>query len=88
MADFTDDVDVTFTMEDDPGYEYPGIAVPSLGVTQLFLQRLFDTGLGAYVYFTRESVDPTTPPLAVGDTQPNNTGSFDFTNHAILAEVT
>jgi hypothetical protein len=53
----------------------------------LYLQRIFDNTLVAYVYFTRESTDPSTPPLGVGDTEPNNTGNLDLTNHAILAEV-
>lgn len=56
------------------------------GVTG-YLQRVYDTGLGAYVYFTRLSTNPANPALAIGDTQPNNTGAFDFTNHAILAEL-
>jgi len=62
--------------------ESPGVVAPTK-----YLQRLWDTGLGAYVYFTRESTDPTTPALATGDTQPTNTGAFDFANHALLAEI-
>lgn len=52
-----------------------------------YLQRIYDTGLAGYVYYTRESVDPTTPPIGVSDTQPNNTGALNLATHSILAEV-
>ena len=67
----------------DPGAGEPPTPPPVVS----FLQRIYDTGLGQYVYFSRTSTDPASPALGVADTQPTNTGAFDFSTHAILAEV-
>ena len=65
-----------------------GLGVASQVVTTTeYLQRIFDDTLVAYVYFTRESTDPSTPAIGTGDTQPTNSGNLDLSNHAVLAKV-
>lgn len=91
MADFTPVATTTdTTLVDHYNTDAVIIVDPGGGSTPVvteYLQRLWDTGLVAYVYYTRESTDPTTPPLAPGDTSPSNTGAFDYGNHAIIDEA-
>lgn len=64
-------------------------AVAQLGSAQDFggevpppiYQRIYDTGLGQYVYFTKTTVDTAPAP---GETSPNHSGSLDAARHEIL----
>ena len=49
-----------------------------------YLQRIYDTGLGAYCYYKRSSTDPTSPAIGVGDTQPVNTGALVVASNAVI----
>lgn len=49
-----------------------------------FSQRIYDTGLGAFVYYTKQDIDPA--PAATA-TSPNHTNNLDVATHVVLSEV-
>lgn len=86
MADFTDDVDLTFTIPGNAPYEYPQVILnmtSAVVVVPTFFQRIFDSSLAQYVYYTLETV---TDAPAVGDTTPNHTNNLVVATHEVIKE--
>lgn len=51
------------------------------GTVVSVFQRIYDDGLGQYVYYTKTTIDTAPAP---GDTSPNHSGSLDVTKHEVI----
>jgi len=80
MADFTDTVATALetTMVGHYNTDAVDLVYPG-GVPTYYFQRLYDTGTGDWVYYTKTSIDPA--PLA-SETTPNYTGAISA--HSIV----
>lgn len=76
---------VLFSGTGGPAEPTPPLTPIMIGTIVDYSQRIWDTGLAQYVYYT--SAPPTDAPSSV-DTTPNHSGSIDSTTHAILGAVT
>jgi hypothetical protein len=52
-----------------------------------YLQKIYDTNVMGFVYYTRVTTDPTTDPPLTTDTEPNHTNNLVLSTHAVLKEV-
>lgn len=85
MADFTDVTDVSVSPDISAS---KAISVVSLFTTDTFVepavfQRIYDSGLAQYVYYTLTVANPAPDP---GDTVPNHSGSLVAATHEIIKE--
>lgn len=76
---------VLFSGTGGPAEPTPPLTPIMIGTIVDYSQRIWDTGLAQYVYYT--SAPPTDAPSSVATT-PNHSGSIDSTTHAILGAVT
>ena len=57
----------------------------SAGVTTYYMQRVYDTVLAVWCYYTKTFLDPAPAP---GDTTPNHTGNLLAGSHTVVRTYT